>query len=807
MVDTMKPRVASPAVAFVASAAVALHRPDPLHELRCRSRRTHLPSWKTLAAIHLALALLASTSLASAGLRLQNGDFRSQTDGKPLGWHLTGSARLIADGGRSGLPAIELECPGDGTSSAVQEIRLDPPRKGGFVVTAWMRCDQLGEAGDCSLWLDVLQKGGPPIWGAQGLPDRASRQWQQVRAEIRPTHPVTLAQVYLILRNVKGRVRFCDVRVEDIPVEITELRAYRAGSITEVRASISESVSWEITVMQQGVELPPMAGEGCRIVCRCMTPDPGPGPVTVALATRLNGVKTKKAVTAYGSHVAPDLDVWLADSFTRVFQDDLPPEQPTFSGLNVARGESEAFQLCLRPPLKSLANVRISSQFPVPNSKLSWSRVGYVWVEEPFAHPFSPRRTTCWWPDPLLPPRSFSVDRGKVQPLWFTLTIPKDTKPGRYSLKVTVKADDLDTFTIALPVTVHRAQVPVQGRMKTAFALMDGHLEKLYGKITPKLRRAYTDFLLAHRLNPDDISRTTLPDLDELQYANSRGLNAFNILNVVPERKAGELWVCFAPVDAYTPEFKKRFLERLDAYIPELEKRGLIDKAYIYGFDERGPDYIPIIRDLFAEIKRRYPRLHTCSTCWPPAGTDPSSLSIDWYVPLSASYDHKLAAQFRKKGGEMWWYVCLGPRYPYANWLLEHPLIEARLLWWQAFSYDVEGFLYWGLNIWERKNNDKPIPNDAGPRIDWSVTTGGDYNWLNGDGVLLYPGADGPIGSIRLENIRDGLEDIELLRQYRDRFDPDSTRRIIERVTTDRVHYSREPVDLLSARLTVLKAL
>lgn len=34
----------------------------------------------------------------------------------------------------------------------------------------------------------------------------------------------------------------------------------------------------------------------------------------------------------------------------------------------------------------------------------------------------------------------------------------------------------------------------------------------------------------------------------------------------------------------------------------------------------------------------------------------------------------------------------------------------------------------------------------------------------NGDGILVYPGAQGPLSSIRLENIRDGLEDAALLR-------------------------------------------
>jgi len=38
------------------------------------------------------------------------------------------------------------------------------------------------------------------------------------------------------------------------------------------------------------------------------------------------------------------------------------------------------------------------------------------------------------------------------------------------------------------------------------------------------------------------------------------------------------------------------------------------------------------------------------------------------------------------------------------------------------------------------------------------------HKWANGDGNLIYPGPESPLSSIRLENIRDGLEDYEYLR-------------------------------------------
>jgi hypothetical protein len=679
--------------------------------------------------------LLASLCILASPLKLQNGDFSHRTDGLADGWQQAGHYTLLARGGRNGAPAVELRSKPQQSNAALQVIKFDPPREDPFAISAWMRLDHIGEGGDCCVYLDVLQSVGEPIWGVRGEPDRWKvGEWQKVTARVNPTHPVREVQVYLILRDVEGKARFCNVVSEQAEADASDAR--RIGP---------DRFSW-----------------------------------------------------------------WVESSMTRVFQDDLPPERPVHKvRLDLARNERESFQICLRAGEKPAGDVRVGLSALKSGGKqlpqITWNRVGYVWVEKPADHPLSPRRGASWWPDPLLPARSFGICPGEVQPLWFTVHAPRDASPGTYTGKITI-SEGPGVINVPVEVVVHRATLPVKGHIKTAFALMDGHMKKVYGQITPETRRKYTDFLLEHRLNPDDISRTTLPDLDELSYANTRGLNAFNILNVVPEPKPGTTWVCFAELKDYTPEFKKRFFERLDAFVPELEKRGLLDKAYIYGFDERGPEYIPIIKDMFGEIRKRYPRIHTLSTCWPPAGTDPLSLNVDWFVPLSRSYDPTLAADVRKRGGEMWWYICCGPGYPYANWMLEFPLIESRVIWWQAFQNDVEGFLYWGLNIWERKNNDKPIPDTAGPRLDWSLTSGWNGEF-HGDGVLVFPGEHGPLSTIRLENIRDGLDDVELLRLYRKKSGPQKAQEVVSRVSRNRTTFTRKPDDLANARLAMLRAL
>ncbi len=92
----------------------------------------------------------------------------------------------------------------------------------------------------------------------------------------------------------------------------------------------------------------------------------------------------------------------------------------------------------------------------------------------------------------------------------------------------------------------------------------------------------------------------------------------------------------------------------------------------------------------------------------------------------------------------------LSPNKPYGNFFLYQKPIEHRILFWQTFKYHGSGFLYWEVNYWNRGN---PLNNlRAGVTFD-----------KNMDGKLIYPGSNGPIGSIRYENIRDGIEDYDYL--------------------------------------------
>ena len=85
--------------------------------------------------------------------------------------------------------------------------------------------------------------------------------------------------------------------------------------------------------------------------------------------------------------------------------------------------------------------------------------------------------------------------------------------------------------------------------------------------------------------------------------------------------------------------------------------------------------------------------------------------------------------------------------------------IEARLLMGlMAYKCQIGGFLYYNIANWPLARQHGPIT--SGPYTNWDPVT---VENCDGDGSLTCAGPDGPLPTIRMENIRDGLEDYEYL--------------------------------------------
>lgn len=152
-------------------------------------------------------------------------------------------------------------------------------------------------------------------------------------------------------------------------------------------------------------------------------------------------------------------------------------------------------------------------------------------------------------------------------------------------------------------------------------------------------------------------------------------------------------------------------------------------------------------------------------------------------------------AALAKEGHETWLYVCWEPGQPYANWLALGDGTEPVVSIWQCEMTDSTGFLYWDSAYWT-----------ADPMNDLTPLVG---TTSHGDGVLLYSGAQvgiyEPISSFRLENIRNGIQDYQLLTMLESAAGEEVTDEMVAMVSTDVVTYTNNDDYLKAVRVMLFE--
>jgi hypothetical protein len=217
-----------------------------------------------------------------------------------------------------------------------------------------------------------------------------------------------------------------------------------------------------------------------------------------------------------------------------------------------------------------------------------------------------------------------------------------------------------------------------------------------------------------------------------------------------------------------------KYLKGIEAHLRE---KGWLDKAYVYWFDEPEPKDYAFVMNGFAKLKKHAPGLRRMLT--EQVEKDLVGGPNLW-VPLTPSLNVEGVEARRAAGDQFWWYVCCGPTAPYATEFIDHPGTELRVWLWQTWAERVTGVLIWETVYW---TSGTAYTNRAAPQnpyldpmcwvTDGKLAPGTKRPWGNGDGRFFYPPLaaadgkpaspvlDGPVDSLRLELLRDGIEDYE----------------------------------------------
>lgn len=447
--------------------------------------------------------------------------------------------------------------------------------------------------------------------------------------------------------------------------------------------------------------------------------------------------------------------------------------------LEAARNEHEPFQVVIFAAERDLTDVTVDvGVFRGQNGgRLDPSAIQAYLARYLYVPPHD-----AWYPDALLPLTRFELPQGETQSIWFDVRVGEDVEPDVYEGRVTVCPSGFAPQTVIVRLTVHAFALPSVPPTRTAFGLGTGQLFQFYG-VEPGTSEAeaihdqYYWFLVDHGLSPQELP---VP------------LDPARMRRYLDDPRVTGVRVPYSDDPA-----------TLEHTIRLFRDNGWLSKGYFYPVDEpyRQEEY-DRLKAASAKIHQVEPRAKVVCPYYrnPESAPEASAIqsligSVDIWCPLT-SYFHEEALAARKAAGdEVWWYTCCIPIEPYPNLQIHMPPLDYRILFWLQKYYDVGGLLYWSVNTW----TDDPYTDL--PTVWLDSRQHDTYS----DGLLLYPGDDGPVSSIRLELIREGLEDLQYLTLLEARAGRQEMDRFLRQAVGGPTFYERDPGRLMGVRAGIAR--
>jgi hypothetical protein len=525
------------------------------------------------------------------------------------------------------------------------------------------------------------------------------------------------------------------------------------------------------------------------------------------------------AVLVFGCKPAPETPapgtaaVWSASSSVKILRDRTYTDRgPAALTVRMAKNEYESQQLILTADAKISGydlTVRALSDGNGHEIPAAAVEVFNEWYMQAFEGYASNKETTLfgpgWYPDALVPFAAArahgdtKIEKGDNQGLWVKFKTEKTTAAGTYTGSFTLTVDGVNR-EIPVSVTVWDFTVPDEVNTQSAFLLYCNDLSNTEGDSGLAMRKAYFDYFLDYRLSLMNLPVDTNPDnvVEVLrEYARNPKLSAYNIPYESPTGNVD--------IDALSRMVKRIVAASVEDGVDYLEK------AYIYNMhtDEytgnlgetktiRAIQWMKAFTDMKADLEVYFDAefgaayldgvpgmrrsLKVLTDLQVTGGVhyniiaderDATHVTLDDFNAIVNGFHGFITQEDREKqraeltgdGEELWWYGGVLPQYPYPNYHVDDSALSARLVSWMQYDYNIDGVLYWSVDTYHQESNHDYI---FYPLDEWETSGRNHGNGVQGDGFIVYPGQrygiTGPIGTIRLEMIRDGLEEYEYLK-------------------------------------------
>jgi hypothetical protein len=559
----------------------------------------------------------------------------------------------------------------------------------------------------------------------------------------------------------------------------------------------------------------------------------------------------------------PPLRLTVLNSMDRILQHQSPSGAPE-AEIAAARNEVESFQVVVaavagnlrvtRAELSDLvgdggaiisadhirlyreeyARVRMStSRAELPPGLYPDALVPFV--DSVTGEPIEPRRQhRARWGEPLVTTGHdmyavpAEIFEGQNQPIWVDVRVPKDVPAGVYRGVFRVIAREGEA-EVPVTLTVWDFTLPDGPTHRNHFGGF-GTVAQSFGvpRDSDKFREIedrYCRAMAEHRINPP-LPRHLLPQVDqdgsltivpERHKALRKFMSELHVTDFeIPRCPFGRLPHSTKGTDykIIPPDQRQKAVRYYRDYYQYLQANDWAARAYIYLLDEPNTreNYEQVL--VLAEVVREAAPELKCLVVEQTYPHDPSwpdiDPAVDIWCPLWAFIDRPTIREKLAEGDGVWSYTALVQRAPEYHpqydevrgkdppyWHIDRPLLVYRVPLWINRQYGITGLLYWTTvtRVIEPWFN----PAFAHPRH------------YNGGGYLFYPGGpcgiDGPIASMRLKNLRDGMEDYEYFALLEQRNGWEAVQPIVDRIAPNWWDYARDPQALLAARRELAEAI
>lgn len=383
---------------------------------------------------------------------------------------------------------------------------------------------------------------------------------------------------------------------------------------------------------------------------------------------------------------------------------------------------------------------------------------------------------------------SMTVPAGRKQPVWMTVSVPSDARPGKYSGKLTVTSSNAKARSLNVELTVadhvlppardwafhldlwqnpysvaryenvplwseahFKAMRPVMrmlaeaGQKSVTTTIMNrpwnGQTEDAFGSMVTKIRRIdgtwlydytifdrWVEFMFSLGIDRQINCYSMIPWALQFDYIDQATSSPATFQAAPGSEEYNEYW------GAFIADFARH-----------LKAKGWFEKTMI-AMDERPLESMQAVLGLIRKIEPAF-KISLAGNYHEPVIYD----IVDFSETFSGKQEFPESAKAKRKelGLTTTFYTCCAEANP-NMFVISNP-DEASWLGWFAQADGYDGYLRWAYNSWT-----------LDPLTDARFRT-----WPAGDCFVVYPGGR---GSVRFSKLVEGIQDFEKVRILRSRW-------------------------------------